>query len=160
LELSGQPISRSLPVISILSIFPNRPVDDTLGERFSPRAADGARCHPFERGETQASAFAGVHRTGNMSMKYWLFTAVALLLVSSSVGCAVSGCGECAGPFGPCDGRIGRTYSGIEGSYAGHHHGYPEAVQQGPPVGAVTYPYYTIRGPRDFLLNNPPTIGP
>jgi hypothetical protein len=30
----------------------------------------------------------------------------------------------------------------------------------GPPVGAVTYPYYTVRGPRDFLAKNPPSIGP
>ncbi|MEO1496445.1 MAG: hypothetical protein AAFV43_04770 [Planctomycetota bacterium] len=30
----------------------------------------------------------------------------------------------------------------------------------GPPVGQVGYPYYTVRGPRDFLMANPPTIGP
>lgn len=29
----------------------------------------------------------------------------------------------------------------------------------GPATGQVAYPYYTHRGPRDFLLNNPPTIG-
>jgi len=29
----------------------------------------------------------------------------------------------------------------------------------GPPTGTVAYPYYTHRGPRDFLLDNPPTIG-
>lgn len=28
------------------------------------------------------------------------------------------------------------------------------------PAGAVAYPYYTHRGPRDFLANNPPSIGP
>ena len=26
--------------------------------------------------------------------------------------------------------------------------------------GAVDYPYYTTRAPRDFLQNNPPSIGP
>ena len=31
---------------------------------------------------------------------------------------------------------------------------------QGPPVGQVTYPYYILRGPRDFLIDNPPSIGP
>ncbi|CAN0370630.1 unnamed protein product, partial [Ectocarpus sp. 4 AP-2014] len=31
---------------------------------------------------------------------------------------------------------------------------------QGPPVGQVAYPYYTTRGPRDFLMCNPPSIGP
>jgi hypothetical protein len=30
----------------------------------------------------------------------------------------------------------------------------------GPPTGAVTYPYYTNRGPRDFLAKQPPSIGP
>jgi hypothetical protein len=30
----------------------------------------------------------------------------------------------------------------------------------GPPTGQVAYPYYTVRGPRDFLMNNPPSIGP
>jgi hypothetical protein len=30
----------------------------------------------------------------------------------------------------------------------------------GPPTGAVAYPYYTTRGPRDFLAKNPPSIGP
>jgi hypothetical protein len=30
----------------------------------------------------------------------------------------------------------------------------------GPPSGAVAYPYYTTRGPRDFLARNPQSIGP
>jgi hypothetical protein len=30
----------------------------------------------------------------------------------------------------------------------------------GPATGAITYPYYTTRGPRDFLAKNPPSIGP
>jgi hypothetical protein len=30
----------------------------------------------------------------------------------------------------------------------------------GPPVAQTAYPYYTLRGPRDYLLNNPPSIGP
>lgn len=30
----------------------------------------------------------------------------------------------------------------------------------GPPGGQVAYPYYTTRGPRDFLMCNPPSIGP
>ena len=33
------------------------------------------------------------------------------------------------------------------------------ASQPGPPGGTVAYPYYTLRGPRDFLLDNPPSIG-
>ena len=34
------------------------------------------------------------------------------------------------------------------------------AAEAGPPTGAVTYPYYTVRGPRDFLAKNPGSIGP
>jgi hypothetical protein len=33
-------------------------------------------------------------------------------------------------------------------------------VESGPPAATVTYPYYTIRGPRDFLARNPGNIGP
>jgi hypothetical protein len=40
----------------------------------------------------------------------------------------------------------------------------PRTVYQpfvaGPPVGTVVYPYYTVRGPRDFLAKDPPSIGP
>ena len=35
-----------------------------------------------------------------------------------------------------------------------------EVAQSGPATGAVTYPYYTTRDPRDFLAKNPPSIGP
>ena len=39
--------------------------------------------------------------------------------------------------------------------------GYEQAMQgpAGPPTAAYAYPYYTVRGPRDFLMKNPPTIG-
>jgi hypothetical protein len=60
-------------------------------------------------------------------------------------GCNGSGCGMCGG-CGLCPN--GQTYPE-----------YP-TFNQGPPVGQVAYPYYTTRGPRDFLRNNPPTIGP
>jgi hypothetical protein len=30
----------------------------------------------------------------------------------------------------------------------------------GPAAAQVTYPYYTVRGPRDFLDPNPRGIGP
>jgi hypothetical protein len=33
-------------------------------------------------------------------------------------------------------------------------------VNPGPPTGAVAYPYYTLRGPRDFLASKPASIGP
>ena len=30
----------------------------------------------------------------------------------------------------------------------------------GPPAPQYAYPYYTTRAPRDFLMANPPSIGP
>jgi hypothetical protein len=35
-----------------------------------------------------------------------------------------------------------------------------QAPPAGPPTGQVTYPYYTLRGPRDFLQTVPTPIGP
>jgi len=60
------------------------------------------------------------------------------------LGCrGCGGCGLLGGWFGGC----GR----------GQDQGSPEVA--GPPTGQVTYPYYTPRGPRDFFVNNPPSIG-
>lgn len=39
------------------------------------------------------------------------------------------------------------------------HAGRQSPEVAGPPTAGVAYPYYTTRGPRDFLLCNPPTIG-
>ena len=33
-------------------------------------------------------------------------------------------------------------------------------AEAGPATGGVTYPYYTTRGPRDFLARSPASIGP
>ncbi len=39
-------------------------------------------------------------------------------------------------------------------------HNYAQQVEPaGPPTGTYAYPYYTTRGPRDFFLDNPSTIG-
>ena len=67
-------------------------------------------------------------------------------------------------------GYPGRHFDGGRYGYFGGAHGTPgyphhphyqrEYVgPQGPPTAAVAYPYYTIRGPRDFLIDNPPSIG-
>jgi len=47
------------------------------------------------------------------------------------------------------------NYSGMQGM----HSGAQQPINPGPPTAAVAYPYYTHRGPRDFLLDNPPSIG-
>jgi hypothetical protein len=80
-----------------------------------------------------------------------------------------SACQQCGG--GPSWGCCGKgccgcceTYSGCccqpqgPGCCASGDHRYNFAP--GPPVGQTAYPYYTTRGPRDFLMANPPSIGP
>ena len=34
------------------------------------------------------------------------------------------------------------------------------AFTPGPPSAAITYPYYTVRAPRDFFAQDPQSIGP
>lgn len=92
-----------------------------------------------------------------------------------------NGCPSCGG-YGQNAGLLGWRrannygYGNANAGYYGNwnHHRYwgyfhnvdnvpvlpPPAYMSGPPTAAVTYPYYTTRGPRDFLLDNPPSIGP
>jgi hypothetical protein len=79
--------------------------------------------------------------------------------------CQSGNCQECEG--GACHPRHVGRYGGLA-----KHHLTPEekaalasadygATQPaGPPTGAVAYPYYMTRGPRDFLATCPPSIGP
>ncbi len=43
--------------------------------------------------------------------------------------------------------------------YPHHHYSREYIGPQGPSTAQVGYPYYTVRGPRDFLQDNPPSIG-
>ena len=86
-------------------------------------------------------------------------------------GCHEEACGSSCGAGGECascgqagmhdgHGLIGHHHQGGPGQ---GHFGTDEralAGSGGPPTGAVAYPYYTNRGPRDFLADNPPSIGP
>ena len=102
-------------------------------------------------------------------MRYYLLAAVTLLGLCS-LGCrGVNMCQDC----GNCNhhGMIGHHNRGHNGNghYANVPHGaagYKKGAHhreyvgpQGPPTAQVAYPYYTTRGPRDFLLDNPPSIG-
>lgn len=86
--------------------------------------------------------------------------------------CPTGGCksGACQG--GDCeDGACHKRHVGRYGGLAKHHlspeekaaleaSDYGATGPAGPPTGAVAYPYYTTRGPRDFLAKCPPSIGP
>ena len=65
--------------------------------------------------------------------------------------CGHGYCCACCGP--PAPGAVCCPCCGASGD-----HNYN--VSPGPPTAQTAYPYYTLRGPRDFLLNNPPSIGP
>ncbi len=58
------------------------------------------------------------------------------------------------GQGGPLAGYHNRHHVGPQS-----HLGAMPGPAMGPPAPTVTYPYYTTRGPRDYFLNNPPTIG-
>ena len=73
--------------------------------------------------------------------------------MSGAVGGHGQGCGcrLCANTWQ----RGGLDYQ----QYLNHQAYRYQGAGSGVPSAAVAYPYYTTRGPRDFLVNNPPTIG-
>jgi hypothetical protein len=87
----------------------------------------------------------------------------------SSTGCELLNnkrCNNCNGNLGcrPC--QLGWQRGGTDYQrFLGHNGMYRNAGPagaggpSGPAVAQVAYPYYTTRGPRDFLVDNPPTIG-
>jgi hypothetical protein len=91
----------------------------------------------------------------------------------SLCGCAGDTCdGRCGGRCGLA--QMGMRMRGRAGGKMPGNHRLASAIDcnhrrcangscggvAGPEMGAVTYPYYTLRGPRDFLTSNPPPIGP
>ncbi|OHB82666.1 MAG: hypothetical protein A2V98_23685 [Planctomycetes bacterium RBG_16_64_12] len=115
-------------------------------------------------------------------MKRALFVLLAVTIVAGLTGCVQDRCcpsrgrgmtgilpGSCANcpetcqSCDPCDPRNPFAGSGIwdgSGPLDPAGRGGQQAFTPGPPTGAVTYPYYTVRGPRDFLARNPRPIGP
>lgn len=87
-------------------------------------------------------------------------------------GCQQGGCEDGACQDGGCqDCESGACHTGRYGGLAKHHlspeeraaleaSDYGATTPAGPPTGTVAYPYYTTRGPRDFLAKKPPSIGP
>jgi hypothetical protein len=75
-------------------------------------------------------------------------------------GCRMGRCNSCPDGAGMGDGYQDGTVVGDEFEDDG---GPPPAAMNrpsGPQTGAVAYPYYTNRGPRDFFAKNPGTVGP
>lgn len=111
-------------------------------------------------------------------MRKFALVLAAAVMMAGAAGCAVhrpkshcgvdgcgSGCnGACNGACdGDCDdGHVNCKPALFHGSQCRYGECGPNdpGDPAGPPTGAVTYPYYTTRGPRDFLANNPPGVGP
>jgi hypothetical protein len=78
--------------------------------------------------------------------------------------CMGGQCGPMSGVGnGALRGRLaggGGAGGGIAGHMAGHNnYMHDTQVGSGVPAPQTAYPYYTVRGPRDFFANNPPSIG-
>ena len=74
-------------------------------------------------------------------------------------GCQGGGCGQGGKLCGVCSKLRGLTGVGPGNPYGG---AIPHTAQQPGQSGIApqyAYPYYTTRGPRDFLRDNPPSIG-
>ena len=84
---------------------------------------------------------------------------LAGMIIASSSGCCTLHRDSCQSCSAGCGVRPHRPNHGIAAALTGCHHGV-EPTPSGPPMGTVSYPYYTVRGPRDFLRNDPPTTGP
>ncbi|MCA9104682.1 MAG: hypothetical protein KDA83_04600 [Planctomycetales bacterium] len=81
-------------------------------------------------------------------------------LLAAFRGRALGGDGMCGcglrGRLGLSCGRCGLPF---RGPTEGTPYTEPFAGPAGPMAPTVGYPYYTTRAPRDFLLDNPPSIG-
>lgn len=89
-----------------------------------------------------------------------------MMMLGNGCGNGACGCGPggACGGGGPCGpgqncmtGCVNKLLD-CNGMCGGGDRNYN--FNPGPPVGQVGYPYYSVRGPRDFLMANPPTIGP
>jgi hypothetical protein len=101
-------------------------------------------------------------------MKRALMGMALVVGLLSSTGCNLfeyrRNCNHCNGNLGcrPCN--LGWQRGGTDYQRFLGHSGGPAAPSGaygagGPPTAQVAYPYYTVRGPRDFLAAEPPSIG-
>jgi hypothetical protein len=100
------------------------------------------------------------------TMKRALFVLLMLAVVAALTGCVQDRMYARRNASDPCD-----IFANSEGIYDGvGYNPYARArrarmqeeefINPGPPTGTITYPYYTTRGPRDFLAQDLRPLGP
>lgn len=72
-------------------------------------------------------------------------------------GCGLNGCGVGGALCGSCLSKLSGAHNHPYGGVVPHTAQVPGNGTGTAP--AYAYPYYTTRGPRDFLMKNPPSIG-
>jgi hypothetical protein len=100
-------------------------------------------------------------------MKRTIFVLFTVAALAMTTGCLRRHCRENACPNGNCSTAEACPSEGgghlcrlCDGHGCKHCLGNRVASDPGPASGAVAYPYYNLRGPRDFLERNPQSIGP
>jgi hypothetical protein len=164
----------SIRTLAILALLAALAGCQTLASR-SPSASSNVSACPCQSSDT---ALAGALGDEHTAVQPALFTpsdgtAAVIQPVGYPVQGPVMAAPEVSWAYGaacPCQaGSSGHFHNGGRYGYFGgahrtpgypHHHLRREYVgPPGPPTAQIGYPYYTIRGPRDFLLDNPPSIG-
>jgi hypothetical protein len=96
-------------------------------------------------------------------MKRFVLSMCALAMIAGSAFADNCNCPKCrAARQNACRPGVFASLFGGGGAYAGSR-GFVSSEYMGPPMQqmpAVAYPYYTTRGPRDFLDRSPRDIGP
>jgi hypothetical protein len=98
-------------------------------------------------------------------MKQFLLSISALAMIAGSVFADDCNCPKCqAARQAACrPGVLARLFGGPATGGLNSRRAFVSSEYQGPPMQqlpAVAYPYYTTRGPRDFLAKEPYGIGP
>ena len=107
-------------------------------------------------------------------MKRTIFALLTIVALAMTTGCLHRHCRDNACSSGACSADACSCYPGgcptedghrrclLKGCFAKHceRGGGQEVAAPGPQSAAVAYPYYNLRGPRDFLVRNPQSIGP
>ena len=101
-------------------------------------------------------------------MKRTIFVMLTVVALAITTGCLKRHCRDNACPAGNCPQaesncptdpgprcRLLHCRRGEEAAAPSQ-----QVADPGPTGGAVAYPYYNLRGPRDFLERNPQSIGP